>query len=103
MQVGRLNIPDENAARGIAALPQMRKMFAARFSVGERFDVPRPDGKDSLPVLIYRPRFRSRDSLPIFFNMHGGVWLAGDAMVMESFCQLMALQWRLIGIMRTKL
>ncbi len=90
MRVGRLEIPDENTAKGVAALEQIRAAYLAKPSVGERFSVPREDGKLPVPVLIYRPAEKTEQLLPVFFNMHGGAWLGGDAMLMESFCQLLA-------------
>ncbi len=90
MKVGRIDIADEKTAAGIAMLPQMRAAYAAKPSRGERFSVPRAEGKESVPVLIYRPEAPTDKKLPVFFNMHGGAWLAGDAMLMESFCQLLA-------------
>lgn len=90
MQVGRLEIKDEKLAAGVASLQQLRAMLAARESVGERFNVPRKNGEETVPVLVYRPEKPSGGKLPVFFNMHGGVWTAGDAMMMESFCQLLA-------------
>lgn len=29
-------------------------------------------------------------ALPVVFNLHGGGWIGGDAILMESFCQLLA-------------
>lgn len=90
MKVGRLEIADENLAAGIAALSNMREQYEKMPSVGERFLVPREEGKLPVPVLIYRPKEQGNGKLPVLFHMHGGAWVAGDAILLESFCQLLA-------------
>ncbi|MCD8067599.1 MAG: alpha/beta hydrolase [Lachnospiraceae bacterium] len=93
MKVGRLEIADEKLAMGVASLGQLRERYAQRETVGERFNVPREEGKEAVPVIIHRPSGINDSecgTLPVFFNMHGGAWLAGDAVLMESFCELLA-------------
>ncbi|MCR1838941.1 alpha/beta hydrolase [Murimonas intestini] len=90
MKIGRIEVADKKTGVGIASLAKMRASYAERTSVGERFSVPRGDSKENVPVLIYRPEKKNAEKLPVFFNMHGGAWVAGDAMMMESFCQLLA-------------
>lgn len=90
MKIGRLEVSDKKLAEGIALLSDMREQYAKMPSVGERFAVPRKDGKLPVPVLIYRPKEKTEKKLPVLFHMHGGAWVAGDAMLLESFCQLLA-------------
>ena len=71
------------------ALQLQRQAWAAKETVGERFVVPR-EGKDGVSVILYRPRTEAEGPLPVFVNMHGGAWVGGDAVLMESFCQLLA-------------
>lgn len=70
-------------------LRMMRKAYAVRPVQGERFSVPRADKQD-VDTILYRPKDHSVGNMPVLFNMHGGGWLGGDAVLMESFCQLMA-------------
>ena len=41
-------------------------------------------------MILYRPTKSQAKGLPVLFNMHGGAWIGGDAVLMESFCQLLA-------------
>jgi acetyl esterase len=56
---------------------------------GEKFIVPRNSLK-GVEVILYRPQNTVMKSLPVFFNLHGGAWVGGDAALMDSFCNLMA-------------
>ena len=69
-------------------LKRQRVQWAAMDTLGERFNVPR-SGKRDVATIIYRPA-GAGGMLPVLFNMHGGAWVGGDAVLMESFCQLMA-------------
>ena len=71
-----------------AQLQKLRTMWAAQPTLGERFTVPR-EGKDGVQTILYRP-VSDEKALPTIFNMHGGAWLGGDAVFMETFCQLLA-------------
>ncbi len=67
-----------------------RKEYALRKTIGERFVVPR-EGKKGVQTILYRPNTTTgSDRLPVLFNMHGGAWIGGDAVFMESFCQRLA-------------
>nr|WP_289768066.1 alpha/beta hydrolase [uncultured Acetatifactor sp.] len=72
-----------------------RKENAAKRTIGTRFTVPRTgvslDGqpKEGIDTILYRPA-SGEAALPVLFNMHGGAWIGGDAVYMESFCQMMA-------------
>ncbi len=66
-----------------------RKDAAAKTTVGARFAVPR-QGKDPVDTILYRPAEIKSTPMPVFFNLHGGGWVGGDAILMESFCQLLA-------------
>ena len=70
------------------AIRAQRAAWAAQTTIGERFLVPRDTG-DGVEVIIYRPE-NSAGRLPVLFNMHGGAWIGGDAVLMESFCQKIA-------------
>lgn len=72
----------------IAAIRAQREKWAAMETKGQRFTVPR-DGMDGVDVILYKPA-KAEGKLPVFFNMHGGAWIGGDAVLMESFCQLLA-------------
>ena len=71
-----------------SAIRAERVKWAAQETKGERFAVPR-ENMDPVDVILYRPE-KSEGRLPVLFNMHGGAWIGGDAVLMESFCQLLA-------------
>lgn len=70
-------------------LRRMRLSWAQQKTIGERFRVPRV-GKKPVETILYLPAGDVSGPLPILFNMHGGAWIGGDAVLMESFCQLLA-------------
>jgi len=71
------------------ALKSQRKKFKKLPVSGERFIVPRA-GLDGVDVIIYRPKGKVEGALPVFFNLHGGAWVAGDAALLDSLCRLLA-------------
>jgi len=74
----------------LEALAAQRKTWAAQAALGERFEVPRK-GNDSVSTILYRPSGPTDGQpLPVLFHMHGGAWVGGDAVLLESFCQLLA-------------
>ena len=70
-------------------LAEQRKKFAGMPISGERFAVPRADG-DPVDTILYRPGKAVNGPLPVLFNLHGGAWVGGDAVLMDSFCRLLA-------------
>lgn len=72
-----------------AKLRADRAAFADRPITGTRFQVPR-DGKDAVEVILHRPSAPHDGLLPVLFNSHGGAWIGGDAVLMDSFCSLLA-------------
>lgn len=70
------------------AIRAQRAAWAGQKTIGERFVIPR-DADAGVDVIIYRPE-NSAGRLPVLFNMHGGAWIGGDAVLMESFCQKLA-------------
>ena len=76
------------AAFDIDGIRAQREKWAAQQTKGQRFTVPR-DGMDGVETILYKPA-NYEGKLPVFFNMHGGAWIGGDAVLMESFCQLLA-------------
>ncbi len=75
----------------IESLHKMRAEAAAKPTTGERFVVPRKD-KAGVNVILHRPAQMPEAPLPVVFNLHGGAWIGGDAILMESFCALLAEQ-----------
>ena len=61
----------------------------ATFSIkGEKFMVPRTD---AVPVLVYLHRpAGGGENLPVVFNVHGGAWVGGDALLLDTQSQEMA-------------
>jgi len=70
-------------------LREMRMKFARMPVSGERFTVPR-EGLDGVDTIIYRPTKPVNGPLPVLFNLHGGAWVGGDAVLMDSFCSMLA-------------
>ena len=57
---------------------------------GKRTEILRNE-KDSVDVYVNYPSDKSNNNgskLPAFINMHGGCWIGGDALFLESFCSL---------------
>ena len=80
----------EQYRQSVPGLKEGRKRAAMQRTAGTRFSIPR-EGLKPVQTLLYRPFAQtSKDRLPVLFNMHGGAWLGGDAVLMESFCQMMA-------------
>ena len=71
------------------SLKKKRKEFSRMPVKGERFTVPRT-GQDGVDVILYRPDEISDGLQPVLFNLHGGAWVGGDAVLMDSFCTYMA-------------
>lgn len=75
----------------LADLVSQRRLWAAQPCTGRRCSLPRC-GKPPVEVLLYRPDTLPETPLPVVFNMHGGAWIGGDAVLLDSFCQLVAQQ-----------
>lgn len=74
----------------IAGAREARLKYAVQKTVGQRFVIPREEKKE-IHTILYRPKTKIDTSrLPVLFNMHGGAWIGGDAVLMESFCQMIA-------------
>ena len=75
---------------------RQREAWAIQETKGQRFPIPREGKtlagveKESVNTILYRPQQPMDKKLPVLFNMHGGAWIGGDAVLMESFCQMMA-------------
>lgn len=69
-------------------LREERARWARMTTDGERFTVPRAD-KKAVDTLLYKPE-RAEGRLPVLFNMHGGAWIGGDAVLLETFCRRLA-------------
>ena len=81
-------VPDPDQM--FAALKAAREAWAEKETIGERFLLPR-EGKKPVQTILYRPgKAAGTGNLPVFVNMHGGAWIGGDAVLMETFCQLLA-------------
>ena len=79
-------MPGKNDA--LAALRATRVECALRPVAGERFSMPCTNAAP-VDMILYRPQNTS-GPLPVLFNMHGGAWIGGDAVYMDSFCQQLA-------------
>ena len=43
-----------------------------------------------IQVFVHYPEKKYDDALPVYINLHGGAWLAGDAAAMDAYCQKLA-------------
>ena len=74
----------------LQGLKKAREAYAKQTVAGERFVIPR-EGKRGVDVILYEPKERTAGQrLPVLFNMHGGAWVGGDAVLMDSFCVKLA-------------
>ncbi|OUP83982.1 hypothetical protein B5F07_09015 [Lachnoclostridium sp. An169] len=76
-------------AQSYEILKKQRERWASQEVTGERFLVPR-SGKPGVQTILYRPEHAGDGPLPVFVNMHGGAWIGGDAVLMDTFCRKMA-------------
>jgi len=82
----------ERKFSSVELFEKLRRERAARAQMpvgGERFCVPRGE-LDNVDTILYRPQNVVEGDLPVLFNLHGGAWVAGDAILMDSFCTLLA-------------
>lgn len=89
MESCRFRTDDKKIAATVEGVRKLRAAYAAKSTRGTRMKIER-EGRMEVDVICYRPAAGSEGKLPVLFNMHGGAWMAGDAVLMESFCQLMA-------------
>lgn len=68
---------------------EMRPRFLAQKISGRRMEFPR-DGGDPVEVHFYEPAVRGEAPLPAVFNMHGGAFIGGDAVLLDTFCRMLA-------------
>lgn len=61
---------------------ESRPLNLAKELQGQRFFVSRAQG-EPVEAICYR---KAEGILPVFFNMHGGGFIGGDAVLMDSFC-----------------
>lgn len=64
------------------------KRLAAYPTKGEKLMVPR-ESLPSVTTYLYRPSCKS-GHLPVVFNVHGGAWVGGDALLLDTQSQQMA-------------
>ena len=78
---------EENRSIDLEQLRQQRILWKARETLGKRMRMER-EGLRPMEVILHRPDFGGR--LPVILNMHGGAWIGGDAVLMETFCEKLA-------------
>ena len=68
---------------------EMQKQYDTKTTIGKIVEIP---WKDHLPVkvIINKPARRPERRMPYFINAHGGAFIEGDALTMDSYCQLLA-------------
>ncbi len=66
-----------------------KPLYDARLLTGERFAIPR-EGVEPVDVILYRPAESPAGPTPMLLNMHGGGFIGGDAVLMDSFCRMLA-------------
>ena len=78
---------EENRGIDLEQLRQQRIVWKARKTLGRRIRMER-EGLRPVDAILHRPDFGEK--LPVIFNMHGGAWIGGDAVLMETFCEKLA-------------
>lgn len=68
---------------------KMQELYEQRTSIGKAFEIPR-EGRPAVKVLLNYPSEPSEKPYPVYLNMHGGGFVEGDALTMDSFCQKLA-------------
>lgn len=68
---------------------EMQKQYDTKTTIGKAVEIP---WKDHLPVKVIfnKPAKRPERKMPYFINAHGGAFIEGDALTMDSYCQLLA-------------
>lgn len=67
----------------------MQLLYDRRKALGMHIDIPWED-HPPVRILLYSPAERPRGKMPYYINLHGGGFIAGDAVTMDSFCQKLA-------------
>ena len=57
--------------------------------LGRQFFVPRQD-KKQVETILYEPKKKKYQPMPVMFNIHGGAWVGGDASSLDVQSQKMA-------------
>lgn len=57
--------------------------------LGRQFFVPRQD-KKQVETILYEPKGKKYQPMPVMFNIHGGAWVGGDASSLDVQSQRMA-------------
>lgn len=83
------DLPPEEVDKLLRHLAASRARDAQKPTSGERYTFAR-EGLPGVAAILYRPKAATGGPLPVVFNLHGGAWIGGDAILMESFCQLLA-------------
>lgn len=67
----------------------MQKLYDTKTTIGKLLEIPRVD-ESPVKVLLNYPTQKTEEPLPVFLNMHGGAFIEGDALTMDSYCQKLA-------------
>ncbi len=78
-----------NIAEMLQRLEKARVAYKHAEVSGKRRMIPRENAAE-LDTIFYYPRGKQAGPLPVLVEAHGGAWLAGDAVLMDSFCRLLA-------------
>lgn len=78
---------EEKKEKLLQELYMMRKEYEKRHIDGKRIYIPYEN--DGIEVIIYKPDTDLK-KLPVLVEVHGGAWVAGDAVMMNSFCNMIA-------------
>lgn len=86
------------------AAKKRRMEYTKLASLGKQVFIKRKGKKDVETILHYPIQEKNQLYLPVYINLHGGAWLAGDARCMETFCQKIShkLQILVVNINYTK-
>lgn len=67
---------------------RLRKDYRKMPVSGERVEIHNNNGED-IEVIVYQPDCEMKN-LPVLIEVHGGAWIAGDAVLVNSLCRKIA-------------
>ena len=80
---------DEIAAEYRAAQAAMKETYSTRAVSGKKVEIPWK-AHEPVQTIFYYPTDFSADKLPVYINLHGGGFVEGDMVTMDSFCRKLA-------------
>lgn len=68
---------------------EMQPEYDRHITMGKLVEIPW-EGHKPVRVLVNRPISQGEEKIPFMINLHGGGFIEGDALTMDSYCQKLA-------------